>query len=681
MLKRLLVLLLLCGFAPVAHADGVLVLVDSLASSATGGSGGAVATAKNIAPFMDLLARSLKPRMKLTVSNTGGTSTQATWSAAELQDSISTSGNSPKYDYSLIICIEATDNSYVFNTNNRAIPRLTLTGNRPKVPVLYLSSIGMMHNYVADDTLGAVGVPISTVDSMLVTSPAGFAFPMKTSGFVKRSTGTSGTYVTPVLWFAGGGYSKTVPTGYSGNSSGAADSMVAWFYNPPKAASGARAGVGSDNGFGYMTLEPGTSNSGTANYSSGMDAVIAVGMAARLAPTLFNFPGSRIALDVDDGCKRFSTASSYPQIEDALAGLDSLGVWGIPYTLGVEIDSLGTQDDNGNSRFQNEFPRIRRYGMGKVTVHCHKGLTAGGAVADTSLASAASGIYTDIFGVAANRMAFGSTSGTTRDQSTFMQLNGATKKLIDYAGDQSFVTRHVMPPTDNYKSVRANLTDPASGLRYQTYDSTSYAIALAGAGYKGFPGYRIVRTQYQANTYNINVPGNTGGFARGTSYPLPSIVTVAAQMTPVVNPGVTRLLYVTSAYLWGSTTDTASTQNYGALRTATNQILGTNMGFNRNYDMTTAGEASGGTSTPAARGTARALIMVTHLPNWRQGIGVTGIVYGGGRPAWEQTRAVNGAMEAAKWCALQANTSTTTYFRDGPVKWIYSDEFTDKDLR
>lgn len=679
MKKALLAIALALGLTAPAHADGVLILVDSLATSAAGGAQGATQDAKNIAPFMDLLSRSLKPRMKMTISTVGGTSTAPTWSLAELRDSISTSGNSPKYDYSLIVCLSATDNSYLFNTNNRAIPQLTLAANRPKVPVLYLSTVGFLHNYVGDDTLGAVSAPITTVDSLMVTSPAGYAFAAKV-GLVKRSTGASGDYVTPVLWVAGIGYSKTDPDGYAGTSSSARDSMAAWFYNPPILP--ALVGTGrTTTGYGVLHLESGVANAGGANNPTGTLAVIAVGMAAKLAPSIFQFPGARIALDVDDGCKRFSTASSYPQVEDALAGLDSLGVNKIPYTLGVEIDSLGAQDDNGNTRFQNEFARIRRYGMGKVTVHCHKGLTAGGSVTDTTLASAASGIYTDIFGVAGNRRSFGSTSGTTRDQSTYALLNGATRKLIDYAGDASLVTRHVMPPTDNYKTVITNLRDPVTQLRMATYDSISYAIALAGAGYKGFGGYRIVRTQYQADQYNVNVPGNTGGLARGFSYPLPAIYTIANALTPAVtNLTTMRLLYVTSAYMWGTTTDTSSTLNYGSMRAPVNQIITTNMGLARNYDMTTAQEAAA-SSAAAPRGSAKALIFVTHLPNWRNGIGLGTTVYNGGRPAWEMARQVNAAMEAAKWCALQANTSTTTYFRDGPMKWIYSDEFTDKDLR
>jgi hypothetical protein len=114
------------------------------------------------------------------------------------------------------------------------------------------------------------------------------------------------------------------------------------------------------------------------------------------------------------------------------------------------------------------------------------------------------------------------------------------------------------------------------------------------------------------------------------------------------------------------------------MRLSTNHVLGQMVGFNRHTDLATADE--GGEAVPR-RGTAKATILVTHLPNWRNGIGVVSTTYGGARPAWENVRMVHGVMEAAKWAAMQANTPTNTYFRDGPIKWVWPDEITERDLR
>lgn len=658
--------LLLCSLniAP-ARAGGVLVLVDSLY----------VDNAHNYAPFFDLLGRSLKPGKRVDIVRQDGSAAAATYTLSELVDSVSPTGTAPRFDYDLIVVLEFTDNDYLLNTARRYPVQLSKAVNRPKVPVLYLSASADLHQGSGDDSLGvryASDVNPSIGTTMLATSPAGVPFPVSTLYSVKLSTG-AGLYVTPVLWLACYNYTKADPDGVGGSfSSGAvSDTLAAWFYNPPIAST--RVGLANAAGYGVVNWEPAANNAGTANYPASQLGVVAVGMAAKLAPTIFSFPAQHVALDVDDGCKRFSSASSYPQVADALAGLDSLGVWKIPYTLGIEVDSMTTIDTNGSTRFVNEWTALRRYGMGKVTVHCHRGFSSaqGGSsagVADTSLATASGGAYTDIFGSGCNRYPFGSTTGTTRDQSVYSLLLGATNKLKAAAGGGwTYVTRHVMPPTDDYSTRLAGVNGFGA-----VFDSISYAIALAG--------YRVVRTQYLADQYHFGT-GSTGGIGRVVDYYLPGInSTVGANLTPAVSVSYNHLLYVPSRYLWGTTTDTTSTADYGNMRASMSDLLGSAVGFNRPINMTTA-QQSASANLASYKGVAKGVIWVTHLPNWRQGLAGSATVYGGGRPAWEVTRQINGVMEAAKWCAQQANTSSTTYFRDGPIKWVYSDQITEKDCR
>lgn len=694
-MKRFLLLSLLLLTARPCEARGVLVLVSDSTYVTNGLKNGT-------APFFDLLQRSLKPGMKMSVSYqygngaTSGVGNFATYTLTDLKDNIFPTAAAPLYDYDLIVAMGFVGNSASF-TAQRYPVQLSLAANRPKVPVLYISQTSDLAAGGSDDSLGTNAGhvnPLGNGNSAFVTSPAGYAFPVDSYFSQRLPTGSSlaGNYVTPVLWLQGYAYTKADPDGQGGVWSGSAapaDTFMAWFYNPPIVST--RVGTANANGYGVINWEPTSSNGGGSNYPASQLSVVAVGMAARLAPAIFNFPAQKVALEVDDGCKRFAGVSSYPQVQDYMAGLDSLGVAKIPYTLGVEIDSMGASDDNGLSRFQNEYTTARKYGMGRFTVHCHRGFSnaQGGSsagVADSSLASAASHQHVDILGSKSQRYALVGTSAGTKDASVLALLDDATKQLVDYAGDASLVSSCVMAPTDDWVTVRAK-SAPVNG-NTANLDSVATAIAMAGSGYKGFPGYKNVRVQFFSaiynwqETYTLTV---TGGTPRSILYPLPNVASYASALGTAINntqfrPRGIGLLLATSRYLWGTTSDTASVDAYGAMRFQMSNLLGESVGYNRNINMTTANE-SAGSNQLANTGYTKGVIWVTHCPNWRKGIGITSTVYGGGRPAWDNVRMVHGAMEAAKWCAQQANTSTTTYFRDGPLKWVYSDQITEKDLR
>lgn len=697
-MKRLLAVLALisaCALAAtprVSESRGVLVICDSSLTLAA-------SFAANYRPFFDLLGRSMRPGFKVTISNNGGTSHAATsgqggtWTRDELVNQVKPDGTAPKYDYDLIVVLESSGDEYLENTYNRPIPRLTLGGERPRVPVIYLSgTTGFTGGTGGDDSTGCSPSTI-TADSSLLVSPAGFALPVKTA-FNRRlrngeGNGNPGTYVTPVLTLGGRGVTKADPDGFCGLFSNPdCDTLAAWFWNPPIRQ--ARADSSANRaGYGFINMELASSNSGSSNHPASAQEIIAVGMCAKLAPACFKFPAQNLALDIDDGMKMFTTSGiNLPQVNDAVAGLDSLNYWRIPYTYCVETDSMNAVDSNGLTRAQNQFPTVFKNGMGKVAVHNHAGTGSGGAADDTSRASASGGVYTDIFGVVAARYSLVGPSAATRDKSTLWLLDGATRKLIDYAGDVRFVSAEVIAPTDNYRTLLASgliKSDLASGVaQYSSYDSISYACRMAAGGYKGFSGYKVIRTQYLGSGYNYLEGGGTGGVARGYSWSLPSLYTIAPALdTPLKPSGPARILYASSQYGWGTTTDTVSTQDFGQMRASMNALLGGAFGFNRKFNLTTATEAAG-SGLEAHRGIAKGVILVTHLANWRQGIGVSATVancYGGSRPAWENIRMVHAAMEAAKWCAQQANTATTTYFTDGPLKWTWGDMITEKDLK
>lgn len=701
MKRLLLATLIACALVPrPSEARGVLVLMNDSTYVANG-------LKNNYAPFFDLIQRSLKPGMRMVVQNyTGigggaaeiaaGTANYATYTLSELKDSISPTGTYPRFDFDLIVALGFVGNSASFTAQRYPI-QLSLAANRPKVPVLYISQTSDLAAGGSDDSLGTNAGhvnPLGQGNTTFVTSPAGYAFPVDAyfSQRLPTTTSLAGNYVTPVLWLDMKAYTKADPNGQSGVESGstaAADTFMAWFYNPPIAST--RVGTANANGYGVINWELTSANGGGTNYPASQLSVVAVGMAARLAPAIFNFPAQKVALEIDDGCKRFANASSYPQVQDYMAGLDSLGVAKIPYTLGVEIDSLNALDDNGNTRFQNEFQNARKYGLGRFTVHCHRGFSnaQGGSsagVADSTLASAASHQHVDIFGSKSQRYSLVGTSAATKDASVLSLLDDATTQLIDYCGDASLVSATIMPPTDDWVTKLAKSNYVNGNL--SNLDSVCTSIALAGAGYKGFTGYRSVRVQFFSSIYNWQETYTltvTGGTPRGVIWPLPNLALTASALGTAINSRALRpggrpgLLLATSRYLWGTTSDTASVDAYGAMRFQMSNLLGEAVGFNRNINMTTANE-SGGSNQLGNTGYSKGVIWVTHVPNWRQGIGITTPVYGGGRPGWDNVRMVHGAMEAAKWAAQQANTSTVTYFKDGPMKWVYSDQITDRDL-
>jgi hypothetical protein len=673
-------------FSSSAHAGGVLVLVDSLYTDSK----------DNYTGFFDLLSRSIKSGNKITIANQscwedatnafgkGAHFLTCSYTLSELKDSIAPTGASPRFDYDLIV-VMCTNASGGTGPGRRFAVQLSQAANRPRVPVLYISEGSDLAAGAGDDSLGVnsghVNVSL-TGSSPFATSPAGFAFPVNTyfSQRLPTSSGSlAGNYITPVLWLAFYNYTKADPDGVGGTSATASDTVCAWFYNPPIVST--RAGTANANGYGVINWESKASNVGSANFKSSQLSVVAMGMAARLAPSIFQFPAQHVALDIDDGSKRFVVPGvacvqcSYPQVADAFAGFDSLGVWKIPYTLGEETDSMATAE-NGSTRFANEFAAARRYKMGRFTVHNHAGTSAGGSVSDSSLTSASGGVYNDIFGKDRLAWAFGTTS-TQRDHSTYSLLTGATRKLITAVGDPLLVSRHVMPPGDDYSSQLAG----PGGFFLSNFDSISYAIALAGASYGH--GYRVVRTQYEAPNANAQEPNSVmiGGIGRGVDYFLPNINTIGASLISPVSVSYRDLLYVPSKYLWGGTLDTVSADVYIPMRYGMNSLLGAAMGFERQIDISTASEAAN-TSALAHRGIAKGVIWVTHIPNWRAGIGVTANgPYSGPRPAWEMTRMINGVMEAAKWCAMQANTSTVRYFNSGPIQWVYADQITERDIR
>lgn len=657
-----------------ASADILVVYNDSLVTYGTSGS-----AQKNLAHFWDLLKRSVKPGVRINMTSSDG------WNLVDFRDNVSPTASTARYKASLMIMVQADRNAVISNSGQSgkdgriAMTQVTKAANRPQVPVLFVNvSDDASFQSGGNDSVGVTGGQV-TLTTPFAYSPAGYQFPTQVTGWVKGAGGAypaMGDYVTPVLSLGMHTYTKADPDGQGGWNSHPgtqSDTLFAWFYNPPDNSTLSNR---TTTGFGAIQFGAAGANAGGAQFSEGSLAVVAVGMAARLAPDQFKFPAVNVALDVDDGCKRFSSASSLPQVLDALAGIDSLNYAGIPYTVGIETDSMVTVESNGNTRFQNEMAVYRRNKLGRVTVHNHAGLTAGGAIADTSLASVSGGVYTDILGVAAARWCFGTTAGQ-RNQSVYGLLNGATRKLIDAAGDARIVSSCVMAPTDNYKTNLAG----TSGGNAANYDSIGYAISLAAMGYQGFPGYTVVRTQYLATTYNYQQGGGTGGFPRGYLWSLPAMATIGAAVSPAVtNVSRFSLLYAPSGYIYGNTADTTTAQDAGAMKVGMNARLARSMGFNRLYDMTTAQEAANA-SALSFHGTTKETIWVTHLPNWRQGIGITTPTFGGGRPGWENVRLVHGAMEAAKWAAQQANTASTTYFSSGPVKWVWADQITARDTR
>lgn len=671
--------LALTAAAPPARAGGILVIVDSLATvDAEGGQ------MKTMAPFFDALTRSVVPGTRIAITNAPTMASPNSWTLAELRDSIGVGATNPKYNFDVVLILGWNDTNYLVYTsvpaaaNNRALGQITKALLRPRVPVMYISVGLALHSGSGDDSLGVFYhsdvTALASGNAAFAKSPAGFAFPNDVYYVKKRSTG-AGLYVTPVLSLAFYSFTKSDPDGVGG---GGADSISAAFYNPP--FNSTRADSGSTNGYAWMNWKPSSTSIGSTNYSCSGLGVIAVGMLARLAPTLFAFPAQHVALDVDDGVKRFGGQSSLPQVQDALAGLDSLGVWKIPYGYGMEVDSLAITDTNGSTRFANEWAALRRYGMGKATVHDHHGFgtdKGGNGVADSTDASASGGVFPDIFGSNSTKWPFGTTA-SQRDKSVYALLNGATRKLVQYAGDPNLVTRHVMPPTDDYTTQLVGSV--IKGV--MPMDSVAYAIALAGCSIGH--GYRVVRTQYLAANSNLQESSGSyiGGVGRGTCWPLPGLGTVATGVGLSSSLALPRgLLFAPSRYLWGTTTDTVSTTaqaNIGQMHNAMDALLGSAVGFNRNIDLTTAQQA---VEAAGYSGIAKGVIWVTHLPNWRAGIGVTPGNYNGTRPAWENVRMVNGVMQAAKWAAQQANTSTTTYFRDGPIGWVWPDEITERDIR
>lgn len=663
--------------AATSRSPGILVIVDSLATvEAEGGLW------KTLGPFMDQLTRSTSPMgTRIAITNAPTMASPNSWTLAELVDSVRVGATNPKYDFDVILVLGWDDNNYLRYTsvpaaaNNRALGQISKAANRPRVPVMWISTNQNLHNGSGDDSLGVFYnsdvAYFHDSNSAFVKSPAGFAFPADVA-MVKRRTTGAGLYFTPVLSLAFYGYtSKADPDGVGGGGTGTVDSVCAGFYNPPIVST--RTGTANAAGYAWMNFPSYSSGQGSANYPPAALGLVAVGMLAKLAPQCFAFPFQHVALDIDDGAKRFTGQQNVTQLADAGAGYDSLGVWRIPFSLGIEVDSIAVSE-NGSTRFANEWTDIRRYGMGKVTVHCHRGTSAGGTTTDST---ATSTTFTDIFGKDHCRFPFG-TSSTQRTNSVYAQLTGATKKLVAYAGNPNLVTRHVMPPGDDYTTQLFGSV--ITGV--MPMDSIAYAIALADA--ENGHGYRVVRSQFAAASASMQTPSGSyiGGVSWGTTWPLPNMATVAAGvgLTSTQVPTTRQLLFAPSRYLWGTTTDTTSTQLFGQMRLSLDNLLGSASGYARHMDLSTAQDGA----SEAARytGTAKAVIWVTHIPNWRQGIGVTANgPYSGGRPAWENVRLVHGAMQAAKWAAMQANTSSTTYFRAGPMEWVYPDEITERDIR
>lgn len=670
-MKRWLILLLLLVARP-ANADILVVCSDTLYAS--------VGAQKNMGHFFELLRRSVGPGVRINVA------TSDTFKLAELRDEVHPAASSPLFKASLMVMVQSDRNAVVLNptrTSRIAMTQLSKMAHRPKVPVLYMNlGTDVSFQSGGNCSLGTTGAQLNGIGTgQMATTPAGYVFPVNSDAWARGAGGAlpaTGNYVTPVAWLACYNYTKADPNGVGGTlNTGAAysDTMWAWFYNPPNSTTYTDR---TTTGFGVIQMTSAANNAGGAQYPDAGWSAIAVGMAAYLAPDQFKFPAVKVALDIDDGCKRFSSASSLPQVQDYLAGLDSLGVARIPYTVGIEVDSMDTMESNGLTRFQNEFTAYRKYGMGKVTVHVHRGVS----IADSSSSASASGPYSDIMGAVAMRYSIAGPSAATKDKSTLFQLDGATRKLIDYAGDSRFVTSHVMAPTDNYKTILAgtSVVGVTGAPRPASYDSIGYALSLAAMGYKGFPGYKVVRTQYVATQYNFNQGGGTGGLPRGVSYPLPSLQSYASILFGA-RTSRSSILYAPSSYIYGTTTDTVSAADHGAMRINSNSHIGRAFGFTRPYDVTQAQDAAGGSVTPYY-GSNKETIFVTHVPNWRNGIGVTpNGPFSGPRPAWEAVRLSHAYIETAKWCAQRANTDSHTYFRDGPIKWVYSDEFSEGDVR
>jgi hypothetical protein len=644
----LLALLLAAGLggagslvAPRAHGN-VLVVVDSAAYMPGGATGSNI---RNANPFLTLLQRSLKRGTRMDVHATGGNVLQGPgFTLAELRDSVHPNATDPRYQYDLIvsICAPAVVNVH---SPNQLTHSLSLAANRPRVPVLYVDIGAFNTTFVQSSgcSLGVAGNQISLSEAF-VSTPAGYSFPMGRYMY-KRSTAAAGDYVTPVAWLDFYTFTRADPDGVGGIAS-PNDTLAAWLYNPPTLSTLTNRNT---TGYGCITLENAISHSGASNFPASLSALLAVGMAARLAPAAFTFPASKVALDIDDGGKRWVGWIAHDlQLNDYLAGVDSLNANRIPFTVGMETDSLGALDQNGRTRWANEWAVYGRSGFGKVTVHNHAGTGAApaGTIADTSLASITGRVYTDVLGAKRASHAFAG------NQSIYGLLRGATDRLISFAGRQN-VTRHVMPPTDDYCTNRGNI------------DSVTTAFGMAG--------YRVVRTQYASAQYNaIGGTGGTGYYAYATVGKIPNAAALAAALG-IGGDYSPRVTFVGSQYIYGNTTDTTRADAYGAILNSPAICLSKTWSRVGNYDAAT-------TTDSAPRSLTTANILVSHVPNWRQAQG-TGAFMSGSRPAWESVRMVHGAMEAARWCALQANTSTRTYFRDGPVKWVWSDEFGPADIR
>jgi hypothetical protein len=635
--------------APKAEAN-ILVLSDSTSLALASNSRSAA-----LGPFFALLAKAKKQGVKIHfVDHNMNVLGAPSYSLAELRDSVTPGATDPKYDFALMIVVNGRAFGSTENPNSTPIVQITKNVNRPRVPVFYVSVGNKADTFedAANCSLGTDSAPIgATVTGGFASTQAGYSFPWAGYGF-KRSAGTEGTYVTPVAWLDFYSMTRADPDGVGGAAS-PNDTLFAWFYNPPILAS--REALGATTvGYGCVSLEPSTSMNTISNFPPALSATVAVGMAMRLAPTLFKDGAAKLALDIDDGGKRFAGVASTAQVNDYLAGLDSLNVNGIKYTVGLETDSLHVPDANGLSRFANEWAVIGKSGFGKVTVHNHYGINtnagAGGVAADTSAASITGKVYSDIFGVAAARNAF---SG---NQSVYGLLRGATARLVSFAGRQN-VTRHVLPPTDDYTSAKV----PRGG---QTIDSMTTAIAMAG--------YRVIRTQYAGAQYNVQLQIGTGYYNYSTVARVVSPASLASSLG-IGADYFPRVTFVASQYLHGTTTDTVTTAAYGT-------ILGTaGLNLARSFGRTANFEAAFDSVTGTRQGT-QANILVTHVPNWRSG-GAALTYLSGARPGWEATRHIHGAMQAARWCALQANTATITYFRHGPVKWVWSDEFGPDDIQ
>lgn len=264
----------------------------------------------------------------------------------------------------------------------------------------------------------------------------------------------------------------------------------------------------------------------------------------------FNWRPKVMAVTIDGAFARcdqqYSQGVYLPDSAAVKATVDSLAAYGIPFLVGVNVDSVAA------------YPYEKAWwakGGARFTPQVWSGVNgANGA------ASYAAGRYTlrDLFGHARQRQAYGPADGAANDTSFYSQLKFAFARNDSLFPGRS--SRFLLPPLDDFVPTNSIKGDSiliaawlagASGIRISAQDTLRRAYQTTNVQQRGYRGLKLLGHTGEYVTGGsrlIAVPGGTyavGYFVTDSGYAYQPFCTIAERQLSGIVRGVWRGTEVT----------------------------------------------------------------------------------------------------------------------------------------